>query len=227
MSPMSQTMIAVRGTSPARGVSSEVRLTRGLLGAGVVAGPVFLAAALAQVLTRDGFDLGQHAVSLLALGPGGFVQTANFLGTGLLLVLAGTGVRRAWGAAPGAVWGPRLVAGFGLGMLLAGLFCADPSYGFPIGTPAGPGQVSWHRALHGLGFVVAMLSWSAACVVLARGFAARGQRRWAAGCLTALLAAAVTGAAPLAVGERMLLASAVQLLAVGAVSARLARIAGR
>ena len=30
----------------------------------------------------------------------------------------------------------------------AGIFRADPSLGFPPGTPAGPGAVSWHGMLH-------------------------------------------------------------------------------
>jgi len=35
---------------------------------GIVAGPVFLATALTQAYTRDGFDLARHPISLLSLG---------------------------------------------------------------------------------------------------------------------------------------------------------------
>lgn len=201
------------------------RSPRHVLVAGVAAGPVFLTVALVQAFTREGFDLQRHALSQLALGPGGFVQVANFLLTGALLVFASLGVRSALGPGLGAVWAPRLVAGFGVGMLLAGVFVADPAYGFPVGTPDGPGQVSWHGALHGLGFAVAMLSWVSACVVLARALVARGDRRAAAACAAALVAAVAVGASPAAgaFGVRLVLVSVVQFCLVGGVCARLAR----
>lgn len=196
-----------------------------LLAAGTAAGPVFLTAGLVQAVTRDGFDLERHALSQLALGPGGVVQIANFLLAGVLLIAAAAGLRSALGPGVGAVWGPRLVAGFGVGMLLAGVFVADPAYAFPVGTADGPGEVSWHGALHGLGFAVAMLSWVSACLVLARALAARGDRRAGAACLVALAAAVVLGASPAvgAFGVRLVLVSAVQLGVVAAVCARLAR----
>jgi hypothetical protein len=54
--------------SPATGTNG----TRALLACGVVAGPLFVAVALLQVLTRQGFDLTRHRISLLAeVGPGG------------------------------------------------------------------------------------------------------------------------------------------------------------
>jgi hypothetical protein len=40
--------------------------TRALLASGVVAGPLFVAVALLQALTRDGFDLRRHPLSLLS-----------------------------------------------------------------------------------------------------------------------------------------------------------------
>lgn len=101
--------------------------------AGVVAGPLFLAVAMAQVALVPGFDLDRHPLSLLALGPWGLVQIADFVVTGVLLSLAGTGLGRVMPSGPGSVWGPRLVAGFGFGMILSGVFVADPSDGVPGG----------------------------------------------------------------------------------------------
>jgi hypothetical protein len=197
---------------------------RRLLAAGVAAGPVFLAVALVQAFTRDGFDLERHAVSQLALGPGGYVQIANFVLTGALLVLASRGLRRALAPGVGAVWGARLVAGFGVGMLVAGVFVADPAYGFPAGTADGPGQISWHGAVHALGFAVAMVSWVSGCVVLARALAARDDRLAAGACVLALIGAVVVGASPAAGAftVRLVLVSAVQLGLVAFLCARLA-----
>lgn len=209
----------------ATAIAGERRTTARLLSAGVVAGPLFLTVGLAQAFTRDGFDLDRHPLSLLALGSLGFVQVANFVVTGLLVVAAAAGSRRALGGGAGATWGPRLVAGFGVGMILAGVFVADPADGFPVGTPAGPGEISWHGALHGLGFVVAMLSWVSACLVLARACAARGRRVGATGCVAALAVAAAVAGSPQvgSLGVRLVLVSAVQLALVAAVSAALAR----
>jgi hypothetical protein len=55
--------------------------------------------------------------------------------------------------------------------MVAGCFRADPSDGFPPGTPAGVGAPSWHGVLHfavaGVGFVCLV----AACFVLGGWFA--------------------------------------------------------
>lgn len=88
---------------------------------------------------------------------------------------------RALGSGRGATWAPRLIAGYGLGLIGAGIFIADPMNGFPAGAPAGhPATVSLHGVLHlvaaGLGFLCLV----AACVVMARRFAAERRRGWMA-----------------------------------------------
>jgi uncharacterized protein DUF998 len=143
--------------------------TRSLLGWGAVAGPFYIAVSLAQALTRDGFDLTRHPWSVLENGSLGWIQSANFVLTGAMLVAFATGVRRALGAG----WVPRLLALYGVGLAGAGVFTADPTAGFPAGSPGG--VVSWHGTLHfavgGIGF----LGMIVACLVLAR----RLPPRWA------------------------------------------------
>jgi hypothetical protein len=56
-----------RTAGPAPGRDPDARVTRSLLGHGVLAGPVYVVASLTQALTRDGFDLTRHSWSLLAL----------------------------------------------------------------------------------------------------------------------------------------------------------------
>lgn len=157
---------------PATGV------TRSLLGYGVVAGPLYVGVSLAQALTRDGFDLRRHSWSLLANGDHGWVQVSNLVLAGLMVLAAAVGVRRALGASPGGIWGPRLLGAYGACLVAAGAFRADPADGFPLGTPAGPGTVSWHGLLHLLSGAVGFLSLVAACLVLAGTFAARGSTAW-------------------------------------------------
>jgi hypothetical membrane protein len=147
--------------------------TRSLLGWGVVAGPLYVAVSLAQALTRDGFDLSRHPWSALENGPSGWIQSANLVLTGLMLVAFAVGVGRALGR--GRV--PRLLGLFGAGMVGAGIFRADPVVGFPAGTTTN--TVSWHGGLHlavaGIGF----LGLVAAALILGRRFAAEGRSGWA------------------------------------------------
>ncbi|MEQ0561939.1 DUF998 domain-containing protein [Amycolatopsis sp. NEAU-NG30] len=127
--------------------------TTTLLTCGILAGPVFVGTGLLQGLTRPGFDFTRHPASVLANGTLGWIQITNFLVTGLLTLAAAAGTRR---VLPGR-WGPRLLAVYGVSLMAAGVFRADPQDGFPLGTPAGPpSSVSWHGMLHfacgGLGF---------------------------------------------------------------------------
>jgi hypothetical membrane protein len=154
-------------SSPARAVTASDGRTRALLTCGVLAGPVFVLTGLVQGLTRDGFDLTRHAASLLSNGSLGFVQITNFLVSGLLTLAAAAGVRR---ALPGR-WGPRLLTVYGVSLICAGVFRADPQDGFPVGTPAGPpASVSWHGTLHFVSGGVGFAALIAACFVVGSHF---------------------------------------------------------
>ena len=155
------------------------RVTKSLLGYGVIAGPVYVTVSLAQAFTRDGFDLTRHAWSMLANGEHGWIQVANFLLTGLMVIAFAVGLGRALRPGIGARWAPRLVTAYGVSLIAAGVFRADPAQGFPVGTPAGAGPISWHGLLHfaagGIGFTCLAI----AGFVVARRFAAEGRPGWA------------------------------------------------
>jgi uncharacterized protein DUF998 len=169
-----------------RSCDPATRVTKSLLGYGVIAGPVYVVVSLAQALTRDGFDLSRHSWSLLSNGAHGWIQITNFVVTGLMTLAAAVGIGRALRPGRGATWAPRLIGVFGVSLVAAGIFRADPSLGFPKGTPAGPGPVSWHGLAHlGCG-AVGFLCLIVACFVLGSRFAGEGSRRWA-------LASRVTG----------------------------------
>jgi heme A synthase len=77
------------------------------------------------------------------------------------------------------VWGPRLVAVYGVGLVGAGVFVADPMNGFPPGTPDGPPAVVTvggigHLVVGGIGFLALVV----ACFVLARAYRARPAMAW-------------------------------------------------
>jgi hypothetical protein len=156
-------------------------LTRALLTSGLAAGPLYVGLGLLQMFIRDGFDIRYHALSLLANGDLGWIQAANFVVSGLLTLAGALGLRRALSAGRGRTWGPLLVGVYGLSLLGAAVFTADPALGFPPGTPSGPPTViSTNGLLHfvagGLGF----LSLIAATFIFARRFAGQGRRAWAA-----------------------------------------------
>jgi hypothetical membrane protein len=156
-----------------------VRVTKSLLGYGIIAGPFYVVVSLAQALTRDGFDLTRHAWSLLANGALGWIQLANFTLTGAMLVAFAVGLHRALAGGRGGRWAPRLIGTFGVGTALSALvFRADPAQGFPPGAPEQP-ELTWHGALHYPVAGIAFLSVVVACFVLASRFSGEGRRGWA------------------------------------------------
>jgi hypothetical membrane protein len=121
--------------------------TRSLLRWGVLAGPFYLIVGVLQGLLREGFDFRRHPLSVLANGPAGWIQTANFVLTGLMVIAAAVGIRRVLGPRTRAL--PLFLGGVGLAMIAAAVFPADPVDGFPPGTPEGmPTSISTTGLLH-------------------------------------------------------------------------------
>jgi Protein of unknown function (DUF998) len=167
------------------------RWTGWLLIAGIAAGPLFIGAVLIQSLTRSGYDLMRVPLSLLSLGDLGWIQKANFIVTGLLVIACSVGMRRLLHPGRSGTWGSLLIGIYGLGFIAAGIFAPDPSMGFPPGTPQGVSAAaqSWHAQLHGAVFDVSFLALIVACFVFARRFAAIRHRGWAAYCAATGIAA--------------------------------------
>src|SRR6478736_886385 len=156
--------------------TTQTRSPRLLLSAGVLAGPMFVVTAGAQAATRAGFDLSHQPLSLLSLGDLGWIQIGNFIAAGLLSLAFAVGVGRAWVSGPASRWAPRLLAVFGLGLIIGGAFVPDAALGYPIGTPDGyPSSLSWHGMLHAVAPPLAFLALVAACLVVARRFSAESR----------------------------------------------------
>jgi len=153
-------------------------ITRTLLTCGALAGPIYLLVGLGEALTRPGFDLTRHDLSLLSNGPGGWIHLLNFEVTGLLVIAGAVGFRQALRGGTGQRWALVLLGLYGMGLLGSGIFAADPAFGFPPGTPMDAHAISSHGLLHflcgGLGFLALI----AACLVLARRFSQQGERGW-------------------------------------------------
>src|SRR5258708_3793402 len=135
--------------TPAKRCDRRDAVTRSLLGYGLLAGPFYLIAGLIEASTRSGYEIARHDLSLLANGPLGWIHITVLVLTGVMTIAAALGMRRAPAGRRGGTWGPRLVAGYGLGLVVAGVFVADPMNGFPLGTRDGrPVYPSIHGSLH-------------------------------------------------------------------------------
>ena len=155
-------------------------MTTALLRCGVIAGPLYIIVGAIQVLIRPGFDVRYNVLSQMALGDLGWIQTANFAVSGLLVLAGAIGIGRALRSGRGATWAPRLIGVYGAGLVGAAIFSADPGFGFPPGTPAGmPATMSTHALIHFALGGIAFFSIIGACFVLGRRFAKSGERAWA------------------------------------------------
>jgi hypothetical membrane protein len=130
------TLTAVAAATPARPPSRPSRL----LGAGLLAGPLFTASYLLN--GGPGYSALRDPVSSLALGPRGWQQTATFIVCGLLIVLFAVGLRRSLRPGLGEWAVPLLVAVWGAGLIGAGVFVTDPV----------DGPVTTHGQVHDLAF---------------------------------------------------------------------------
>jgi Protein of unknown function (DUF998) len=188
---------ATRSVGASHAPQRYVPTTRTLLACGAVAGPIFIVVGFAAALTRTGFELGKHPLSLLSVGDHGWIQISNFVVAGLLFVASAVGVRRALRHGRGGTWGPRLISAFGVSLVAGGVFVADPGLGFPPGTPEGiPDQMSWHAMVHAVAPVAGFLALSVACFVFARRAFGLRQQGWAVTCLAVGIGIQILGAAP-------------------------------
>lgn len=190
-----------------------------LIGA-VVATPLFLALWVAQAFTRDGFRPAFHPMSLLSLGDGGWVQVLNFVVVGLLVSGGGIGLGRTLGGGRLTRWIASLIVLMGAGLVVAGVFVTDAGAGFPAGAPAGAPVMSWHGAVHQMGFLLTQFAFMAAGVALAVKFFRDRRRGWATACILAIAAALLVAALgdPETLAIRLVISSAIELGLISALA---------
>ena len=158
-------------------VTLSTTSTRLLLGAGVVAGPLFVVTAGVQALTRAGFSLSHQPLSMLSLGDLGWIQITNFLLAGLFSLAFAVGVKHRLANGPGHIWAPVLLAVFGIGLLIGGAFVPDAALAYPPGTPDDyPTSLSTHGLLHAIAPPLAFVAMVAACFVVAHRFTTENRR---------------------------------------------------
>lgn len=136
------------------GFDRSAAVTRSLLGWGVVAGPFYIVVGLILALTRPGFRLTEHALSLLMLGEWGWMQRLNLILAALMTLAAAYGILRAIRNGRGLAMAV-LVGAFGVCLILSAVFPPDPVNGFPPGEAGGVATTSGilHLVFGALGFL--------------------------------------------------------------------------
>ena len=161
-------------------MSGNTQLTRRLLAGGILAGPIYITVGLGQILTRNGFDITRHPLSMLSLGDLGWIQITNFLVTGALVLLAAIAMHRLAGADKRLRRGALVLGLYGLCLISDGIFSTDPSLGFPPGTPnVYPETFSSHGLIHFIVGQVAFISLIVASFTYGKYFAVNKMRAWA------------------------------------------------
>jgi len=126
--------------------------------------------------TRPGYDPWRNFVSQLGVGERGWLQIANFILCGVLVLAGAVGVRRGPGSRVVAV----IIGVLGLGMIGAGIFVVDPGLGYPPGERVPP-RPTFHDSAHQLVSLIVFLALGLAPLVAA--VHTRSSRAWAAYCL--------------------------------------------
>ena len=197
------------------------RSSRALLIGAVIATPLFVALWAAQAFTREGFRPTYHPMSLLSLGDSGWVQIANFILTGMLVIGGGIGLGRT--LEPGRLtrWSTALIVLMGIGLVVAGVFVTDAGAGFPAGAPEGAPEMSWHGAVHEVGFVLTQVAFVAGGAVLAVRCGRNRQPGWMVACAAAVLAAVLVAALgdPETLAIRLVISSGIELGLISALAA--------
>ena len=144
--------------------------------AGVAAGLLFFVVPTIEIFRRPNFDIERHAISMLSLGEGGWIMKAVFIVSGLMTLLCAWGIHQAIGKSIEGLILPILIALYGAGLVLAGMFDAPAGLGFPAGTPIDQQPVMTTGAtLHSMAFMVAFGSLIVSCFAFAWYFALHSQ----------------------------------------------------
>jgi hypothetical protein len=111
--------------------------------AGIIGPPLFVGIFTIEGWLRPGYEPLKMYVSALSLGPRGWIQIANFVVFGVLLLVFTRGVAAEFQDGIASRWGLILLTIIAICYLVSGPFVMDPT-----GTP--PNQITLHGTLHGI-----------------------------------------------------------------------------
>jgi hypothetical membrane protein len=175
-----------------KGNGERSLVLRILLFCGVIGPLLFIVVFLIEGATRTNYDPLRQPVSSLSIGNYGWIQAANFIITGLLVIPFAIGLRFVLHPGRGSLWGCLLIGLVGIGLTGAGFFTTDPMNGYPPGTPLVPAVSTLHGTLHNLFSLPVFVCLPIACFLFGSRFARLGERRWVIYSVLAGLAMLVT-----------------------------------
>jgi hypothetical protein len=150
---------------------------RFFLTCGVLAGPLYLFTSLVEMVIREGFNPLRHSWSLLSNGDLGWIHVLNLIITGLLTIAGAIGIHKVL-KGKGITWASYLLCLYGISLVAAGIFVADPVNGFPPDAPTVT-TMSTSGLLHLISGSIGFFAFSAACILFARYFAITHEYGWA------------------------------------------------
>lgn len=146
--------------------------TRALLTFGAIGPAIFMITFFIDGATRPGYEPWRNFVSQLSTGERGWVQIANFVLCGVLLLIGTAGLLRTRTSRAVTV----LIGVVAVGLVAAGIFVTDPGFGYPPGEWT-PSQQTFHDAIHGVMSVIVFFTLSVVAIVVA--LQAWSSRLWA------------------------------------------------
>jgi len=146
--------------------------TRALLTCGALGPALFVITFFVDGATRPGYEPWRNFVSQLSTGERGWVQIANFVLCGVLLLIGTAGLLRTRTSRAVTV----LIGVVAVGLVAAGIFVTDPGFGYPPGEWT-PSQQTFHDAVHGVMSVIVFFTLSVVAIVVA--LQAWSSRLWA------------------------------------------------
>lgn len=162
---VSATHEQIHAAAPPLSRTLRLWLTRGV--AGTLLFPIIY---VVEGATRPGYNAWRQSISALSLGPGGWIQQLNFILCGVSVLWLAFVWRKILAGGVCATWYPIIRGIEAAGLIAIGIFATDPGYGYPRGTPSGPGPSTLGGTLH---LVFTILVVNAMCVglfVIARRF---------------------------------------------------------
>jgi len=146
--------------------------TRALLTFGAIGPAIFMITFFIDGAKRPGYEPWRNFVSQLSTGERGWVQIANFVLCGVLLLIETAGLLRTRTSRAVTV----LIGVVAVGLVAAGIFVTDPGFGYPPGEWT-PSQQTFHDAVHGVMSVIVFFTLSVVAIVVA--LQAWSSRLWA------------------------------------------------
>jgi Protein of unknown function (DUF998) len=119
---------------------------------GVAGAVLFTTTYLIEGATRPSYNGWQQAISALSLGPGSWIQQANFVVFGVCTLCLAGAWRKILKGGVGALSYPLIRGIEGLVLILVGFFSQDPAPGYPPGTTLTPPTL--HGEIHLIGAFV-------------------------------------------------------------------------